>query len=162
MFFFAIQSQRLNSLEPMIFTATGLGMGGNASGVSYETFRNAMTRRPLAFSSVNIATPFSIRMLHASSGFYVSAGVGVPVASYGWSYLSAGRNGTTFFTSSGTGGTVGSGTGAVALAGTWYSYRLNGNSINPIPAYSQGVMDSINQWLGEVDRGIRRIYTGGL
>ena len=159
MYFFAIRSQRLNSFEPMIFTAAGLGMGGNASGVPYETFRDAMTRQSVPYSSVTIPTPFSIRMLHTSAGFYVSAGVGVPVASYGWSYLSAGRNGVTFFTSSGLGGTIGSGTGAVAFAGTWYSYRLNGNSINPIPAYQQSLTETISDWLNSVDRGIRGIYS---
>ncbi len=123
MFFFAIQSQKLNSLEPMIFTAAGVGMGGNASGVPYDTFKDAMTKKSIPFSSVRIQTPFSIRMLHTSAGFYASAGVGYQVASYGWSYLDAGRNGVKFFTSSGAGGAVGSGLGAVALAGTWYSVQ---------------------------------------
>ena len=158
MFFFAIQSQKLNSLEPMIFTAVGVGMGGNASGVPYDTFKDAMTKKTIPFSSVTIQTPFSIRMLHTSAGFYVSAGVGYQVASYGWSYLDAGRNGVKFFTSSGAGGAVGSGLGAVALAGTWYSYKLNGNSINPVPAYQKSLMDSLNEFLGSVDRGIRGIY----
>jgi hypothetical protein len=117
-----------------------------------------MTKKSIPFSSVRIQTPFSIRMLHTSAGFYASAGVGYQVASYGWSYLDAGRNGVKFFTSSGAGGAVGSGLGAVALAGTWYSYKLNGNSINPIPAYQKSLMDSLNEFVGSVDRGIRSIY----
>ncbi len=158
MFFFAIQSRKLNSLEPMIFTAAGVGMGGNASGVPYDTFRNAMQRQSLVFSNLRVLTPFSIRMLHASAGTYVGGSVGVPVANYGWSRLDAGRNGATFFTSSGWGGSVGSGTGAVALAGTWYSFKLNGNSINPIPAYGSGLAGALESFWGEMDRGIRNLY----
>jgi hypothetical protein len=158
MLFFAIKSDRLNSLEPMVFCASGLGMGGNASGVSYETFSNAMQRGSLAFSDISVVTPFSIRMLHTSAGLYGSAGLGIPVANFGWSYLDAGRDGVKFFTSSGAGAAVGSGTGALAMAGIWYSYKLNGNSINPIPAYQKSLMDSIEQFIGEMDRGIRNIY----
>jgi hypothetical protein len=36
--------------------------------------------------------------------------------------------------------------------------RMNGNSINPIPAYQKSLMDSLNEFLGSVDRGIRNIY----
>jgi hypothetical protein len=158
MFFFAIQSKKVNSLEPMIFTAAGVGMGGNNSGVPYDTFKNAMSGKSLPFSPVTVVTPFSIRMLHTSAGLYGGFGIGIPVASYGWSYLDAGRNGVKFFTSSGTGATVGSGMGAVAMAGTWYSYKLNGNSINPVPAYKQSITDSITDFFNSIERGIRGIY----
>lgn len=157
-FFFAIQSQKLNSLEPMIFCAAGVGMGGNASGVPYDTFKAAMTGKPLAFSTVTIPTPFSIRMLHTSAGLYAGVSAGIAVAGFGWSYIDAGRDGVKFFTSSGTSGTVGSGPGAVALAGMWYSYKLNGNSVNPIPAYKKGLMDSLNDFAGTIERGVKGIY----
>ncbi len=161
MLFFAIQSRRLNALEPMVFCAAGLGMGGNASGVSYDTFTDAMKKKSLAFSDLAIQTPFSIRSLHTSAGLYTGASIGVPVANLGWSYINAGQNGVTYFSSSGAGASLGSGTGGYAMAGIWYSYKLNGNSINPIPAYKKSMMDSIEGFFGEMDRGIRNIYRGG-
>ena len=157
MFFFLIQSDKLGAQEPMILTASGLGLGGNASGVPYDTFMDAMDKKAVSYAPLTVVTPFSVRMLHTSAGIYTSAGLGLGPLSYGWSYLDAGRNGAKFFTSSGMGGNVGSASGAVAFAGSWYSYKLNGNSINPVPAYKKSLLDSIEDLGRSWERGFRNL-----
>ena len=75
----------------MIFCAAGVGMGGNASGVPYDTFKAAMTGKPLAFSTVTIPTPFSIRMLHTSAGLYAGVSAGIAVLAVNCPELALGR-----------------------------------------------------------------------
>ncbi|WP_426954977.1 hypothetical protein [Muricoccus radiodurans] len=67
-----------------------------------------------------------------------------------------------FFASSGLGVSGGSGTGATAFAGIWYSYVLNGNSVNPLCPYRENVKDlaqDIADLPGRLDREIRRLHS---
>lgn len=164
-FGFRVKSAKLNLNEPFFFAATGVGMGGNATGFDLENLQG------LQFSDAGVQNAFSIRQLHRCPGTMVSGSVGLgkgnsPVSkliNVGWSRLDAVRDGTTFFSSSGVSVSGGSGTGAYAFAGTWYSYALNNNSINPITPYWENVKELANDVAdmpGKLDRAIRRLYTG--
>jgi len=146
LYFAVFRSNRANVLEPFYLTAAGVGFGGNASG-----FDLTQTGGP-SYSAVQMVTPFSLRMLHLSAGFYVSGGVAIPgrvrgiPLNFGYSYLNAANNGRTYFTVSGPGISGGSGAGATGFIGTWYSHRLNHNSVNPVTAY----VDSFRQTLDDL------------
>jgi hypothetical protein len=166
-FGFRLRSSSLGQNEPFLFAATGVGAGGNASGFDLNNLDG------LSFSALTIQTPMSVRMLHRCPGTMVSGSVGLgrgnsapaQLMNVGWSRLDAVREGTIFFSSSGVGVSGGSGTGAMALAGTWYSYALNGNSINPIRPWWQNAVDlahEVAEMPGRLDRDIRRLYSGGL
>ncbi len=155
MFFSVFRSKSLDVLEPFYLTASGIGMGGNATGFDPNNMKG------LNFSAVDVRTPFSVSMLHLAAGFIVSAGIGAPFkipANYGFARMNAGRNGAIYFEVGGTGPSVGSGTGVYAFSGVWYSHRLNNNSANPVSAYGDSFMQSVRDLFMEWDRGIRDIY----
>jgi hypothetical protein len=151
-YFSLLRSRAANCLEPFYLTATGVGAGGNCSGFDPNNMRN------LNFSALRVITPFAAGTIHLSAGFLISGSVGALGLNYGYTSLNAGRNGVTFFETSGTGPSMGSGSGAYAFAGLWYSHRLNNNSINPFPAYGESVRRTVEDLLREWERGIRNIY----
>lgn len=157
MFFTAFRSPKLGVKEVFYLTASGLGMGGNASGADPESVKE------LQFSKIDVRQPFSVRMIHLAAGLIVSAGIGLPMAvsaNVGFARVNAGREGTIFFEhGTGFGASLGSGTGVIAFAGIWYSHRLNNNSANPLSAYGDGFMRMVREFSMKMERGIRDIYT---
>jgi hypothetical protein len=156
MFFSAFRSPRLGVEEVFYLTASGLGLGGNASGV------DPMSLKEVQFGKAEVSRPFSVGMLHLSAGCIVSAGVGFPggwSANTGFARINAGREGVKLFEfGTGFGQSLGSGTGVIAFAGMWFSHRLNNNSANPATAYADGIMKTIHDIAMKIDRGIRDIY----
>ena len=160
---FRLRSQSLGLNEPFFLAATGVGAGGNASGFDLNNMDG------LSWGTAGVQTAFSVRQIHRSAGTMVSASVGLGrgqsavgrILNIGWSRLDAVTNGVTFFSSSGIALSGGSGTGSYAFVGTWFSYALNGNSINPIRPYWENVQDlarDIADLPGRIDREIRRLY----
>jgi hypothetical protein len=156
MYFAVFRSQSVGALEPFYLTTTGIGAGGNATGFDLSN------RKGLNWSPLTVVTPFSVWGLHLSAGTLISASVGKGIGksgvNYGYSYLNAVRDGVTLFKTGGMGASVGSGIGAVAFLGLWYSHRLNNDSVNPITAYSTSIRQQIEEIVGTIDRGIRNLY----
>jgi hypothetical protein len=150
-FGFFLRSEKLSITEKMTFCAVGIGMGGNACGFSTDLATG------LSFDPVIAAAPFSIRQVHLSGGKMLSSAVGVSKVSYGKIGIDSVRNGVKFFTYFSTGSSVGSGAGAFAFVGVWYSFVLNNNSVNPITAYynsaKQTYEDIANSW----ERGFQNL-----
>ncbi len=156
-FYFAVfRSKSAGALEPFYLTASGVGAGGNATGFDLSN------RKGLNWTPLTVLTPFSISTLHLSAGTLISASIGIGIkksgVNYGYSYLDAGRDGTKFFKSDGFGVSEGSGTGAVAFAGLWYSHKLNNDSINPATAWSASFKQQVLEIVGTLDRGVRNLY----
>jgi hypothetical protein len=156
MYFAVFRSQSLNILEPFYLTTSGVGLGGNATGFDLSN------RKEMNYSKVDVVTPFSIKALHLAGGSLVSASIGLPIGqsgvNYGYTRLDAVRDGVTYFKSGGTGSSVGSGAGVTLFMGMWYSHKLNNDSANPLKAFSQSFMQSLNEIAGTLDRGVNNLY----
>lgn len=151
MFGFFLRSAALGVTEKMTFSAVGIGMGGNASGFSTDLAKG------LPFDKLNCLTPFSIRMVHLSGGTMLSSAVGASKLSYGKIGIDAVRSGVKYFTYFSTGASVGSGAGAFAFVGTWHSFVLNNNSINPITAYYDSAKQSLEDIANSWERGFQNL-----
>jgi len=151
MFAFMLRSANLQITEKFTFCACGIGMGGNASGFSPDLIKG------ISFSPVNAAAPFALRQVHLSSGKLASSAVGVGPASYGKMGIDSVRSGTTYFTYFSTGASVGSGAGAFVFVGMWYSFTLNNNSVNPIPAYIDGARQTFEDIASSWSRGFQNL-----
>ncbi len=156
LYFALFQSRTAGALEPFYLTTAGVGAGGNASSFDLSN------RDGLNWTRLEVPTPFSITSLHTSAGLMLSASVGIGIGkggvNYGYTHLSAGRNGVTYFRTGDTGAGAGSGTGVTAFSGIWYSHKLNNNSINPVTAWKKSFGDTIDEIARTFDRGIRDLY----
>jgi hypothetical protein len=86
-----------------------------------------------------------------------SVGYKLPI-NFGYTSIDAVKDGVTYFKSSGTGASIGSSYGVFTFIGTWYSYRLNNNSINPIPAYYESLKETVEDFGRKIVEGIENIY----
>jgi hypothetical protein len=146
---FLLRSDDLGITEKMTFMATGLGMGGNASGFSPTG---------VSYDPVDADAPFSIRQVHLSSGRLLSSAAGVSKASYGVSAIDSVKSGVTFFKYASKGASLGSGAGVLAFVGTWYSFVLNNNSVNPVTAYIDGAKQAYQDIVDTWSRGFQNLY----
>jgi hypothetical protein len=151
-FGFFLRSDKLDLTEKMTFAGTGIGYGGNASGFSTDLVTG------LSFEPVTVHMPFSIRMVHLSVGKMLSTAAGVSKVSYGMSGIDSGKSGLKFFTYFSCGSSVGSGAGAFAFMGIWYSFVLNGRSINPITAYIDSAKETYDDIVTTWERGFQNLY----
>jgi hypothetical protein len=156
LYFAVFRSKAAGALEPFYVTASGLGAGGNATGFDLSN------RDGLSWTPLKVITPFAVTGLHLSAATLVSMSVGYGIGrsgvNYGYSYLDAVRDGVKLFKSDGFGASAGSGTGAVAFVGLWYSHKLNNNSVNPATAWTESFKETIKDIVGTFDRGIRNLY----